>query len=144
MKKKISSVLFNGTKEQEKKLLEVIEEYKNIDGPLVMILHKTQDIYGYLPYEAMKIISEKLNISINQFCIFKGIQTLFGIIYPCILIMLLVVVNNLQNISTITKFASFEYEISLFLLIFTFAMPIIVDTFAMLTGSLFKGKKLCL
>lgn len=66
MKKKISSVLFNGTKEQEKKLLEVIEEYKNVDGPLVMILHKTQDIYGYLPYEVMKIISEKLNVSINE------------------------------------------------------------------------------
>lgn len=66
MKKKIISVLFNGTKEQEKKLLEVIKEYKNIDGPLVMILHKTQDIYGYLPYEIMKIISKKLSISINE------------------------------------------------------------------------------
>ena len=32
---------------------------------------------------------------------------------------------------------------SLFFLVFTFAMPMIVDTFAMLTGSLFKGKQLC-
>ena len=66
MKKKVSSVLFNGTKEQEKRFLELIEKYKNIDGPLVMILHKAQDIYGYLPYEVMKIISDKLNISINE------------------------------------------------------------------------------
>lgn len=66
MKKKISSVSFKGTKEQEKKLLEVIDKYKNTVGPLVMILHESQDIYGYLPYEVMQIISEKLEISINE------------------------------------------------------------------------------
>ena len=66
MKKKIGSVLFDGTKEQEKTLLKVIIEYKKFDSPLVMILHKAQDIYGYLPYEVMKVISEKLNVSINE------------------------------------------------------------------------------
>ena len=32
---------------------------------------------------------------------------------------------------------------SIFFLIFSFAVPVFVDTFAMLTGSLFKGPKLC-
>lgn len=66
MKKKISSVKFKGTKVQEKRLLEVINKYTNCDGPLVMILHGAQEIYGYLPYEAMEIISKELNISINE------------------------------------------------------------------------------
>ncbi len=66
MKKKISSVLFNGSKEDEKKLLEVIKKYQKVDGSLVMILHETEEIYGYLPYEVMEIISKKMHISINE------------------------------------------------------------------------------
>lgn len=66
MKKKICSVQFMGTKEQEKKLLVKIEELRKIDKPLIMILHAAQDIYGYLPYEVMMIISEKLGVSINE------------------------------------------------------------------------------
>ena len=66
MKKKISNIKFNGSKEQEKELLEALKEYQKLDGPLVMILHKAQDIYGYLPYEVMVIISEKLGISLNE------------------------------------------------------------------------------
>ena len=31
-----------------------------------MILHKAEDIYGYLPYEVMEIISRELNVSINE------------------------------------------------------------------------------
>lgn len=66
MKKKISSVKFTGTKEQKSRLLEAIRKYKNSDGPLVMILHASQEIYGYLPYEVMEIISRELDISINE------------------------------------------------------------------------------
>ena len=66
MKKKISSVKFQGTKEEEKRLLEVLEKYNYEKNSLMMILHESQDIYGYLPYEVMNLISEKLNISINE------------------------------------------------------------------------------
>ena len=91
-----------------------------------------------------EIKTRKLKCSIEQFSIFKGIQTVFGIIYPCFIIMLLVLINNLKLINyTVTKFAGYEYAVSLFLLIYTFAVPVFVDTFAMFTGSIFKGKKLC-
>ena len=63
---KTCAVPFKGTKEQEAKLLEVIEKYKGIDGPLMPVLQGAQEIYGYLPIEVQKIISEKLDISLEH------------------------------------------------------------------------------
>ena len=40
---------FNGTKEQEAKLMEVIAKYKDSKGALIPVLHEAQEIYGYLP-----------------------------------------------------------------------------------------------
>jgi NADP-reducing hydrogenase subunit HndA len=50
---------FNGTKEQEEKLLKAIDENIGLQGALIPILHEAQEIYGYLPFEVQKIISEK-------------------------------------------------------------------------------------
>ena len=63
---KTCAVPFKGTKEQEAKLLEVIEKYKGIDGPLMPVLQGAQEIYGYLPIEVQKIISKELDISLEQ------------------------------------------------------------------------------
>ncbi|MBQ9785884.1 MAG: phosphatidate cytidylyltransferase [Clostridia bacterium] len=91
-----------------------------------------------------EIKTRKLKTSVNQFAIFKGIQTFFGILYPGFIVMLLFVINNLGEFGeTFVKFASYNMEISYFMLALTFLIPVVVDTFAMLTGSLFKGKKLC-
>ena len=45
---KKQSVPFNGTGEQEKKLLEAISELKDQKGALMPIMQRAQDIYGYL------------------------------------------------------------------------------------------------
>ena len=55
-----ATVPFNGTKEQEAQLLAVIAEKKDTQGALMPILQKAQEIYGYLPIEVQKIISEKI------------------------------------------------------------------------------------
>ena len=60
------AVPFKGTKEQEAKLYEVIEKYKGIDGPLMPVLQEAQEIYGYLPIEVQKMISEVLGISLEH------------------------------------------------------------------------------
>ena len=60
--KKPVTIPFKGTKEQEKKLLAVIEESKSLQGALIPILHEAQEIYGYLPFEVQKIISENTGI----------------------------------------------------------------------------------
>ena len=66
MKKKLTTVMFRGTKSQEEKLLAVIEEHRGVKGSLMPILQKAQDIYGYLPVEVLRIIAEKTGISLEE------------------------------------------------------------------------------
>ena len=41
----------------------VLEEYAGVKGSLITILQHTQEIYGYLPKEAIELISEKTGIA---------------------------------------------------------------------------------
>ena len=66
MKKKLTTVVFNGTPEQEKELLAVIDKYKDVKGKTMPILQEAQAIYGYLPIEVQKIIAEKTGISLEE------------------------------------------------------------------------------
>ena len=59
-------VPFKGTKEQEQQLREVIAKHKGQDGPLMPVLQEAQEIYGYLPIEVQKIISEGLDIPLEH------------------------------------------------------------------------------
>jgi NADH-quinone oxidoreductase subunit E len=56
------TVPFNGTKEQEQQLQAVIAEHKGQDGAAIPVLHKAQEIYGFLPKEVLYKIGEKLGI----------------------------------------------------------------------------------
>ena len=44
----------------------VLAEYASVKGSLITILQKTQDIYGYLPKEAIELISEKTGIATSE------------------------------------------------------------------------------
>lgn len=66
MQKRISTLPFNDTPEQAKKLDEVIERLKSQEGPVLPALHEAQDIYGYLPYEVQKKIAEGLDVSLEE------------------------------------------------------------------------------
>jgi formate dehydrogenase subunit gamma len=41
----------------------VISELKNLEGPLIPILHGVQEEFGYVPQETLPIIAEALNLS---------------------------------------------------------------------------------
>ena len=41
----------------------IIDTFKDIKGPLIPILHKAENLYGYIPIEIQNLISEKLKIS---------------------------------------------------------------------------------
>ena len=71
---KVSTVPFKGTKEQEAKLLEVIAKYKGQKGALMPIMQEAQEIYGYLPYQVQKIISDE-----------TGIRLRASMLFPCAL-----------------------------------------------------------
>ena len=44
----------------------VIEEKKKLRNPLIEILHKAQDIFGYLPVEVQMFVAEQLEISLSK------------------------------------------------------------------------------
>lgn len=73
--KKTKSVPFNGTQEQEAMLRAVIEELRNDQGCLMPIMQKAQDIYGYLPYEVQKIISDELDVPMEKI---YGVATFYS------------------------------------------------------------------
>ena len=66
MKKKLTTVAFQGTKEQEEKLLAVIEKHAGQRGAMMPILQEAQEIYGYLPIEVQAIIAEKTGVSMEE------------------------------------------------------------------------------
>ena len=57
---------FKGTAEQEEQLMSVIAQYKDQDGALIPVLHKAQEIYGYLPLEVQEIIAQKTGVSLEE------------------------------------------------------------------------------
>ena len=75
------TVPFNGTKEQEEKLLAVIAELKSQAGCLMPIMQKAQDIYGYLPIEVQTIIADELCIPLEKV---YGVATFYAqfALYP--------------------------------------------------------------
>jgi NADP-reducing hydrogenase subunit HndA len=48
------------------KLDEIIKKYKNTRGALIPVLHEAQELYGYLPADVQKTISEGLNIPLTE------------------------------------------------------------------------------
>ena len=75
MKKKLTTVEFRGTPEQEKKLLDVIAKYEGVEGKMMPVLQEAQDIYGYLPIEVQKIIAEKTGTPLEEI---YGIATFYS------------------------------------------------------------------
>lgn len=74
-----NSVPFAGTKEQEKKLYEVIERHKGMEGALIPVLHQAQEIYGYLPEEVQKMIADGLGVPLAEVYGVVTFYTQFGI-----------------------------------------------------------------
>lgn len=66
MKKKLTTVPFTGTKEQEEALKAVIAEHKGEKGALMPVMQKAQAIYGYLPIEVQRMIADGMDVSVEE------------------------------------------------------------------------------
>ena len=71
----ISAVPFNGTKEQEQKLIELIAAHKVQRGALMPVLQGAQEIYGYLPIEVQKLVAQHLDIPLEEV---YGVSTFYS------------------------------------------------------------------
>ena len=52
----------------------VLDEYGEVKGSLITILQQTQEIYGYLPKEAIEYIAERTGIEISEI---MGVATFY-------------------------------------------------------------------
>jgi len=69
------TVPFNGTKEQEEQLIAYIKEMQDVQGNLIPIMQKAQEIYGYLPIEVQTIIAREMDIPLEKV---YGISTFYA------------------------------------------------------------------
>lgn len=75
MAEKKKTIPFSGTKEQEEMLMQVIDEHKNEPGATMPLLQKAQEIYGYLPQEVLKTISDNTGIPLEKL---YGVATFYS------------------------------------------------------------------
>ncbi len=57
------------------KLQPLLAEYKNLPGSLITVLQKTQDIYGYLPKDAIYAIGDALCLKVTKI---MGVVTFYA------------------------------------------------------------------
>lgn len=60
------AIPFEGTKEQEEKLMAIIAEHKEDPGALMPVLQGAQEIYGYLPIEVQTMVAEGLDKPLSE------------------------------------------------------------------------------
>ena len=63
MKKKLGTLPFKGTAEQEAQLKAVIDANKSDSSRLIAVMQQAQDVYGYLPIEVQRMIAEGMGVS---------------------------------------------------------------------------------
>lgn len=66
MLKKLSSIPFAGTAEQEAQLNAVIDKYKGDKSRLMAVMQEAQGIYGYLPIEVQNKIAEGMDVPLEK------------------------------------------------------------------------------
>ena len=66
MLKKISTLPFKGTPEQEAQLKSVIDSHKHDKSLLMAVMQKAQDIYGYLPIEVQTMIADGMDVPLEK------------------------------------------------------------------------------
>lgn len=75
MLKKISAIPFQGTKEQQARLMDVIEKSKHDKSRVMAVMQEAQGIYGYLPYEVQNMIAEGMDVPLEKV---YGVSTFYA------------------------------------------------------------------
>ena len=76
MENKKTKVPYSGTPEQEARLREIIQKYKDVPGGTMPVMQQAQEIFGYLPMEVQEIIADGLGIPVKEV---YGIATFYSL-----------------------------------------------------------------
>jgi NADH-quinone oxidoreductase E subunit len=57
------------------KIIEVLEQFRDMKGALIPVLHEVQDTYGYLPKEVLEFVAEQLNLPMTEI---YGVATFYS------------------------------------------------------------------
>ena len=71
----MSASILQEKKEKVAELQHTIDEFKDKEGPLMPIMHKAQEIFGYLPIEVQEYIAEALDIPMSDI---YGVATFYS------------------------------------------------------------------
>jgi NADH:ubiquinone oxidoreductase subunit E len=69
----------NGCNQDDENLIkvkEIIHAHKEVQGALIPVLHEVQHLYGYLPEDVLKVVSEELEIPMSEI---YGVATFYSI-----------------------------------------------------------------
>ena len=66
MLKKLSTIPFRGTEEQEQQLNAVIAKYKGDKSRIMAVMQEAQGIYGYLPIEVQGKIADGMEVPLEK------------------------------------------------------------------------------
>ena len=83
------------------------------------------------------------NLPVWKYALTKALNTAMVFVYPAFLIMFLLLTNHIEDMtSTFEVVGGHSGNLSFFVLLLAFLIPVFTDTFAYLTGGIFGGKKL--
>ncbi len=103
---------------------------------LISICRKKQNILHEMTVRNVS------SMSILKFSFKKALHTSICFVYPAFLFLFFNLTNHINELP-LSKFAEISSNVSVFMLMTTILIPVFTDTFAMLTGSVIGGKKLC-
>lgn len=116
-----------------------------IDLALVVFVGLCAFLYGIFTRKStlneMKV-REIENMSVARFSFKKTLGTIITFLYPTFLFLFMTFINHIGELG-LSKFEGLSIDPSIFLLLSALLIPMLTDTFAMLTGSVIGGKKLC-
>lgn len=86
---------------------------------------------------------KKIYTTNSKFAFNKAMNTMFGAIYPSILVGILFLFNHMANFAYVVDLKTTQTSLlSITILVLAFMLPVVSDTFAYLTGKMIGGKKL--
>lgn len=89
-----------------------------------------------------EIKTRGLKISKAKFAFKKALGNFISFIYPSLFMMSIMFLNHIDELG-LNGISNFNGNLSIVALLFMFLIPMFTDTFAMFSGMLFGGKKLC-